>query len=139
MNDAFGSSLLAFAAAISLIVELTPGPNMAYLAALSLVKGWRARAAAVAGVALGLSVYGIAAALGLAARVERYVVVLRDTALDGHRLFAMARMGGLVGRHGRYQASGVVYNILVIGYMWDTDRRSGTTTSPGRPGTGGLQ
>jgi threonine/homoserine/homoserine lactone efflux protein len=74
MNDVFGSSLLAFAA-ISLIVELTPGPNMAYLAALSLVKGWRAGVAAVAGVALGLSVYGIAAALGLAALVERYVVV----------------------------------------------------------------
>jgi threonine/homoserine/homoserine lactone efflux protein len=74
MSEAFGSSLLAFAA-ISLIVELTPGPNMAYLAALSLTKGWRAGVAAVAGVALGLSVYGIAAALGLAALVERYVVV----------------------------------------------------------------
>ena len=56
MNEVFGSSLLAFAA-ISLIVELTPGPNMAYLAALSLMKGWRAGVAAVAGVALGLSVW----------------------------------------------------------------------------------
>jgi threonine/homoserine/homoserine lactone efflux protein len=69
MADALGSSLLAFAA-LSLIVELTPGPNMAYLAALSLVRGWRAGVAAVAGVALGLSVYGVAAALGLAALVE---------------------------------------------------------------------
>jgi threonine/homoserine/homoserine lactone efflux protein len=74
MNDVFGSSLLAFAA-ISLIVELTPGPNMAYLAALSLIKGWRAGIAAVAGVALGLSVYGIAAALGVAALVARSVVI----------------------------------------------------------------
>jgi threonine/homoserine/homoserine lactone efflux protein len=74
MGDASGSSLLAFAA-ISLIIELTPGPNMAYLAALSLVKGWRAGVAAVAGVALGLSIYGIAAALGLAAIVERSVVL----------------------------------------------------------------
>ena len=52
MNEVFGSSLLAFAA-ISLIVELTPGPNMAYLAAFSLMKGWRGGVAAVAGVALG--------------------------------------------------------------------------------------
>ena len=68
------TSLLGFAL-VSFGMVLTPGPNMAYLAALSLVKGWRAGVAAVAGVALGLSVYGIAAALGLAALVERYVVV----------------------------------------------------------------
>ena len=45
------------------------------MAALSLMKGWRAGVAAVAGVALGLSVYGNASALGLAALVERFVVV----------------------------------------------------------------
>jgi len=43
---------------------------MAYLAALSLSRGWRIGLAAVAGVALGLSVYGIAAALGVAAILE---------------------------------------------------------------------
>jgi threonine/homoserine/homoserine lactone efflux protein len=52
------------------IVEVTPGPNMAYLAALSLSRGLAIGLAAVAGVALGLSVYGIAAALGLAAVIE---------------------------------------------------------------------
>ena len=52
------------------IIEITPGPNMAYLAALSLSRGWRIGLAAVAGVALGLSVYGIAAALGVAAIIE---------------------------------------------------------------------
>jgi len=43
---------------------------MAYLAALSLSRGWRTGLAAVAGVALGLSVYGAAAALGVAAIIE---------------------------------------------------------------------
>ena len=62
-------SLLAFALTC-VIIEITPGPNMAYLAALSLSRGWRIGFAAVAGVALGLSVYGIAAALGIAAIVE---------------------------------------------------------------------
>jgi threonine/homoserine/homoserine lactone efflux protein len=63
------STLLAFAATCALI-EITPGPNMAYLAALSLARGWRAGFAAVAGVALGLSVYGVAASLGVATVIE---------------------------------------------------------------------
>jgi len=61
--------LLAFALT-AFIIELTPGPNMAYLAALSLSQGMKAGLAAVAGIALGLSVYGIAAALGLTAIID---------------------------------------------------------------------
>jgi len=64
------SSLAAFALT-ALVVEMTPGPNMAYLAALSLSQGIRAGLAAVIGVALGLSVYGVAAALGLSAIIDR--------------------------------------------------------------------
>ncbi|TMJ03769.1 MAG: LysE family translocator [Alphaproteobacteria bacterium] len=63
------ASLLAFALTC-VIVEITPGPNMAWLAALSLARGWRVGLAAVAGVALGLSAYGVAAALGVAAAIE---------------------------------------------------------------------
>lgn len=62
-------SLFAFVIAC-VIVEITPGPNMAWLAALSLSRGWRTGLAAVAGVGLGLSVYGIAAALGVATIIE---------------------------------------------------------------------
>ncbi|MGQ0610731.1 MAG: LysE family translocator [Paracoccaceae bacterium] len=53
----------------SLIVELTPGPNMAWLAILSATEGRRRGLAAVAGVALGLALVGAAAALGIAALV----------------------------------------------------------------------
>ncbi len=63
------TSLLGFALT-SLIIELTPGPNMAYLATLSLSRGVRAGLAAVAGIALGLGVYGIAAAFGVAALID---------------------------------------------------------------------
>lgn len=52
-----------------LLIELTPGPNMAYLAALTLGQGRRAGLAAVAGVALGLALIGLAAAMGFAALV----------------------------------------------------------------------
>ncbi len=51
----------------SLLIELTPGPNMAYLATVALAQGRRPALMAVAGVALGLSLSGVAAALGLAA------------------------------------------------------------------------
>jgi len=63
------ATLLAFALTCA-VIEITPGPNMAWLAALSLSRGWRTGLAAVAGIALGLSAYGIAAALGVAAIIE---------------------------------------------------------------------
>jgi threonine/homoserine/homoserine lactone efflux protein len=50
----------------SLLIELTPGPNMTYLALVSVTVGRRAGYAATAGVALGLALLGLAAALGLA-------------------------------------------------------------------------
>jgi threonine/homoserine/homoserine lactone efflux protein len=69
VSDLPPSTLLAFALTC-VIIEITPGPNMAYLAALSLTRGWRVGIAAVAGVALGLAVYGVVAALGLAALID---------------------------------------------------------------------
>ncbi|WP_336056131.1 LysE family translocator [Nitratireductor sp. CH_MIT9313-5] len=62
-------SLLPFLLA-SLLIELTPGPNMAYLALVSASEGRRAGAATVAGVALGLAVIGIIAALGVAQLIQ---------------------------------------------------------------------
>lgn len=53
------------------IVELTPGPNMAYLAILSASEGRRYGFAAVAGVALGLLVVGCAVAMGVATLVNQ--------------------------------------------------------------------
>lgn len=49
-----------------LIIELTPGPNMGYLAVLSLNIGKRAGLATVAGIASGLLIIGLLAALGMA-------------------------------------------------------------------------
>ena len=62
-------SAYAFAAT-SVLIELTPGPNMAYLAVIAATEGRRPGYAAVAGVALGLAVMGLLAALGLAVVVQ---------------------------------------------------------------------
>lgn len=61
------SSLLLQFILTCAVIELTPGPNMGYLAILSATHGRRSGLAAVAGVALGLLIVGIAAAIGLAA------------------------------------------------------------------------
>lgn len=58
---AFWPFLLAVA-----LVELTPGPNMTYLAALAASEGRAAGLRAVAGVTLGLLAYLIAAVFGVA-------------------------------------------------------------------------
>jgi threonine/homoserine/homoserine lactone efflux protein len=52
------------------VIEVTPGPNMAYLAVLSATQGRRAGLAATLGIALGLLIIGVAAALGLAALIS---------------------------------------------------------------------
>jgi threonine/homoserine/homoserine lactone efflux protein len=54
LADFMPGSILAFGVA-SIVIEVTPGPNMAYLAALTVSNGIRAGLAAVAGVALGLA------------------------------------------------------------------------------------
>src|SRR3954470_11519731 len=58
-----GSPLIAFILT-SLIIEMTPGPNMAYLAVLGASRGRIAGFSAVLGVALGLALLGVAVGLG---------------------------------------------------------------------------
>jgi threonine/homoserine/homoserine lactone efflux protein len=61
----FIASLLAFILT-SFAIEMTPGPNMTYIAVLSATRGRRAGFSAVAGIALGLLIMGAVAALGAA-------------------------------------------------------------------------
>lgn len=58
----------AFAA---LLIELTPGPNMAWLVMLSLAEGRRAGLAATIGIGMGLAFIAGISALGLAAIIAR--------------------------------------------------------------------
>jgi len=59
------SALAPFLLAV-LLIELTPGPNMGYLAALSASQGRAAGFKAVLGVTLGLAFYMLLAVLGVA-------------------------------------------------------------------------
>lgn len=55
----------------TLLIELTPGPNMAWLALTSASHGRRSGFAAVAGIALGLALLAGASAVGLAELATR--------------------------------------------------------------------
>jgi threonine/homoserine/homoserine lactone efflux protein len=56
----------------SVLIELTPGPNMTWLAALGASRGRATALAAVAGVALGLSIAALVAGLGLTAVLTEF-------------------------------------------------------------------
>lgn len=49
----------------AVLIELTPGPNMGYLALVSARRGWSAGLLTVLGVTLGLAAHMVAAAAGL--------------------------------------------------------------------------
>ncbi len=66
-----------------MIIESTPGPNMAYLAILSLSDGRKAGIAAIVGIALGLLMVGIAAALGVAALISNSPLAYQSLRIGG--------------------------------------------------------
>jgi len=76
------STWLAFSVT-SLIIELTPGPNMAYLAILTTAEGKRAGFSAVAGVAAGLLLIGLAASAGLATLISQSDVLYQGLRWGG--------------------------------------------------------
>jgi threonine/homoserine/homoserine lactone efflux protein len=84
--------ILGFALAV-LLIELTPGPNMAWLAGLGAVEGRRAGMAATAGVAIGLLLNGILAALGLATLLQTMPGLLTGLRLAGAAMMVFLAVG----------------------------------------------
>lgn len=103
-----GFETLATFAITSAIIEITPGPNMAYLALVAATDGRKRGYAAVAGVALGLAIIGIAAALGLAALINASPV-----------LYQTLRWGG------------VLYLLWLAWVGWRGDGNAKTLAAPG--------
>lgn len=108
----------------SLLIELTPGPNMMYLALLSASEGRRAGLAAVAGVALGLTLVGLATALGVSALILQQPLAYQTVrwagvgyllwlAYDGWRGAEQAEDQGGPGESlSRYFRRGLITNLL---------------------------
>ena len=67
----------------AIILELTPGPNMTWLAVLGATRGRTAALAAVAGIALGLALAGLIAALGLTILFDNFPSLMTALRLAG--------------------------------------------------------
>ena len=67
----------------ALLVELTPGPNMVWLALLSARKGRMAGFAACLGIALGLALLALAAIFGLARLLAQFPLIYMGLCLAG--------------------------------------------------------
>ncbi|MCB2134915.1 MAG: LysE family translocator [Rhodobacteraceae bacterium] len=126
MGELFGIPAEAVAAFVltSAVIEMTPGPNMAYLAVVAAAEGRRPGYAAVAGVALGLAVVGLAAALGLAAIVSASPVLYQTLRWGGVTYLLWLAWEGWRGAEeavehaplgsslGRYFRRGLITNLL---------------------------
>jgi threonine/homoserine/homoserine lactone efflux protein len=115
------STAMAFALT-SLLIELTPGPNMTYLALVGVQAGRRAGYAATLGVALGLGMVGLATALGLSALITaspmlyailRWVGVAYLTYLAWEAWRASARLDDApIETDRRFFVRGLITNLL---------------------------
>lgn len=110
-------------AVAAILIELTPGPNMAWLALLALSRGRLTGLTAVLGVTLGLSFAGVAAAIGVSALIATtpwffqflrwggslYLIYL---AFDAWRSSATVDDGDLKEPRLRYFSQGLFSNML---------------------------
>ena len=113
-------TLLSFTLA-SFLIELTPGPNMTYLALVAASDGRRVGFATVAGVAIGLGVVGLVAAFGVAEIIQASTLLYETLRWAGVLfLLYLAWEGWTSGTdvvatgqaHGRYFRRGLMTNLL---------------------------
>ena len=119
---AISTETLASFLLTSLLIELTPGPNMTYLALVAARDGRRAGFATVAGVALGLAVVGAIAASGVASLIQASTLAYEILRWAGVAfLLYLAWEGWSNGsdiastdknQRGRYFARGLMTNLL---------------------------
>ena len=106
----------------SFLIELTPGPNMTYLALVAAREGRAAGFATVLGVALGLAAIGLVAALGVAEVIQASGMLYQGLRWAGVLfLLYLAWEGWTAGtdvvaasteEHGKYFVRGLVTNLL---------------------------
>lgn len=114
-------TLLSFSFA-SLLIELTPGPNMTYLAMIAASEGRRAGFATLAGVAAGLAIIGLIAAIGVAELVQASPLIYEGLRWAGVAFLLYLAWEGWrtgtdvvstkVGDRGRFFMRGLITNLL---------------------------
>lgn len=106
----------------SLIIEMTPGPNMTYLALVSAQDGRRAGFATVAGITIGLTIVGAIAAFGVAQLIQSSTLAYGGLRWAGVLFLLFLAWDGWKtpgdnptkseSTYGRYFARGLITNLL---------------------------
>jgi threonine/homoserine/homoserine lactone efflux protein len=100
------------------LIELTPGPNLTWLALLAARGGRRAGFHAVAGIALGLSIVGLAAAIGAGVLIERFPILYEALRWAGVVFLLYLAFEAWIGEESRAEGGsqpfrrGLVINLL---------------------------
>jgi len=116
-------SLIAAFAFTCVLIELTPGPNMVYLAIISSQSGKKAGYFVTFGIAIGLLLIGVAASLGLTSIIHESpmiyqllrwggIVYLLWLAWDGWRDAETLEEHKIESSHFRYFNRGIITNLL---------------------------
>ena len=104
----------------AIVMEITPGPNMTWLALLSAREGRAAGFMAVAGIATGLSLLALVAATGVAAAISAYPALYEAIRWGGVLFLLYLAWEAWVGEkdganasdRGRHFRRGLVVNLL---------------------------
>jgi threonine/homoserine/homoserine lactone efflux protein len=115
MQPGFAEFLIA-----AIVMEITPGPNMTWLALLSAREGRAAGFMAVAGIATGLSLLALVAATGAAAAIAAYPALYEAIRWGGVVFLLYLAWEAWVGEkdgagrpdQGRHFRRGLVVNLL---------------------------
>jgi threonine/homoserine/homoserine lactone efflux protein len=112
---------MASFALTSFLIELTPGPNMTYLALVAASKGRRYGFSTVLGVTLGLAIIGFAAAIGVAALIQSSDLLYELLRWTGVLFLFYLAYEGWVGEaddnNGRSQGKGRYRDYFLRGLM----------------------
>lgn len=101
----------------AVLIELTPGPNMGYLALVSARRGWGAGLLTVLGVTLGLAAHMLAAAAGLS-----QLAVAQPTLYQGLRWAGVLYLLWLAWDSWRSRAAAAEVRDLTVGDWRDVRR-----------------
>ncbi len=121
MDISIAPALYAYFLVTSLVIELTPGPNMSYLAAISSLRGRKAGLSMVAGIALGLLIIGLICSAGADILLTDYPAIYQILRWTGVGYLLWLAYEGWCGgfekvptdhEHTRYFTRGLITNLL---------------------------
>jgi threonine/homoserine/homoserine lactone efflux protein len=101
------TGLLAGFLVAATVICLTPGPDMLYVASFGISRGWRGGTAAAVGIAAGMSVHTVLAALGLSVLIAHSPLAFTALKIVGAGYLLYLGIGMIRSPHQLQTSSGI--------------------------------